>query len=64
MEILPLKYFKPERTKQKNKTKVRGELLESSFRKFDSRETHADLTNQLLANCVTRDEFCACAIEI
>ena len=46
-----LKYLKPEGAKQKNKTKARGELFESSFRKFDSRETRAD--NQLLANRVT-----------
>ena len=50
MEILPLKYLKPEGAKPKNKTKARGELFESSFRKFNSSETHVDLTNQLLAN--------------
>ena len=43
---------KTRREKQKNKTKARGELIASSFRNFDSRETHADLTNQLLANRV------------
>ena len=48
------KIFKTRRAKQKNKTKARGELFASSFRNFDSRETHADLTNQLLANRVTR----------
>ena len=55
MEILRLKYLKPEGAKQKNKTKARGELFASirSFRKFDSLESHADLTNQLLANRVT-----------
>ena len=53
MEILQLEYLKPEGAKQKNKTKGRGELLASSFRKFDSREPHADLTNQLFANRVT-----------
>ena len=52
-EILRLKYLKSEETRQKNKTKVRGELFASIFRNFDSRETHADLTNQLLANRVT-----------
>ena len=50
MEILRLKYLKPEGAKQKNKTKARGELFAGSFRKFDSRETHADLTNQLLTS--------------
>ena len=50
MEILRLKYLKPEGAKQKNEITARGELFASSFRKFDSRETHADLTNQLLAN--------------
>ena len=34
-------------------TKSRGELFASNLRKFDSRETHADLTSQLLANRVT-----------
>ena len=43
MEILRLKYLKPEGAKQKNKTKARGELFASSCRKFDSRETHAEL---------------------
>ena len=52
-ERLRLKYLKPEGAKQKNKTKARGDLFASSFRKFDSRETRADLTNQLLANRVT-----------
>ena len=52
-EILRLKYLKSEETRQKNKTKARGELFASSFRNFDSRETHVDLTNQLLANRVT-----------
>ena len=47
------KITKTRRAKQKNKTKARGELFASSFRNFDSRETHADLTNQLLANRVT-----------
>ena len=47
------KIFKTRRAKQKNKTKARGELFASSFRNFDSRETQADLTNQLLANRVT-----------
>ena len=47
------KILKTRRTKQKNKTKARGELFASSFRNFDSRETHADLTNQFLANRVT-----------
>ena len=51
--MLLLKYLKPEGAKQKNKTKVRGEYLAGSFRKFDSSETHADLTNQLLANRMT-----------
>ena len=36
-----------------DKTKARGELFVSSFRKFDPLETHAHLTNQLLANRVT-----------
>ena len=53
MEILRLKYLKPEGAKQKNKTKARGKLFAGSFRKFDSPKTHADLTNQLLANRVT-----------
>ena len=44
---------KTRREKRKNKTKARGELIASSFRNFDSRETHAHLTNQLLANRVT-----------
>ena len=52
MEIFWLKYLKPEGAKQKNK-KTRGELFTSSFRKFDSHKTHADLTKQLLANHVT-----------
>ena len=47
-----LKYLKLEETRQKNKRKARGEFA-SSFRNFDSRETHADLTNQLLENRVT-----------
>ena len=47
------KILKTRRAKQKNKTKARGELFASSFRNFDSRETHADLTNKLLANRVT-----------
>ena len=46
------KILKTRRAKQKNKRKARGELSASSFRNFDSRETLADLTNQLLANCV------------
>ena len=46
------KILKTRRAKQKNKTKARGELFASSFPNFDSRETHADLTNQLLANRV------------
>ena len=53
MEILRLKYLKPEGAKQKNKTKARGKFFSGSFRKFDSPKTHADLTNQLLANRVT-----------
>ena len=54
MEIFWLKYLKPEGAKQKNKNKkTRGELFTSSFRKFDSHKTHADLTNQLLANRLT-----------
>ena len=57
MEILQLKYLKPEGAKQKNKTNGQGELLASSFRKFDSREPHADLTNQLFANRVTNFAF-------
>ena len=36
-----------------DKTKARGELFATSFRKFDPFETHADLTNQLLANRMT-----------
>ena len=47
------KIIKTRRAKQKNKTKARGELFASSFRYFDSHETHTDLTNQLLANHVT-----------
>ena len=47
------KILKTRRAKQKNKTKARGELFASSFRYFDSHETHTDLTNQLLANHVT-----------
>ena len=43
------KILKTKRAKQKNKTKARGELFASSFPNFNSRETHADLTNQLLA---------------
>ena len=42
MEILRLKYLKPEGAKQKNKTKARGELFAGSFPKFDSRKTHAN----------------------
>ena len=42
MKILRLKYLKPEGAKQKNKTKARGELFAGSFRKFDSRKTHAN----------------------
>jgi len=49
------KILKTRRAKQKNKTKAGGELFASSFRNFDSRESHADLTNQLLANRVTID---------
>ena len=45
--------LKAEGAKQKNKTKARGELFASSFRKFDSRETQANLTHQLIANRVT-----------
>ena len=52
MEILRLKYLKPEGARQENE-KAQGELFASSFRKFDSGETHADLTKQLLANRVT-----------
>ena len=59
VEILRLKYLKPEGAKQKNKTKARAELFASSFRKFDSREIHADLTNHAVA-CESLDE---CAIE-
>ena len=47
-----LKYLKLEGEKQKNKTKAQGELFASSFRNFDSSETHTDLMNQLLANRV------------
>ena len=47
------KILKTRQAKQKSKTKARGVLFASSFRNFDSRETHADLTNQLLANRVT-----------
>ena len=47
------KILKTRRAKQKNKRKARGQLSASSFHNFDSRETHADLTNQLLANRVT-----------
>ena len=42
-------YFKAVRIPKQ----AQGELFTSSFRKFDSRETHADLTNQLLVNRVT-----------
>ena len=31
-------------------------MLASSFRNFDSRETHADLTNKVVRE--SRDEFC------
>ena len=47
------KILKTRRAKQKNKTKARGELFARRFCKFDSRETYADLTNQLLVNRVT-----------
>ena len=47
------KILKTRRAKQKNKTKARGELFASNFRNFDFRKTHADSTNQLLANRVT-----------
>ena len=47
------KILKTRQAKQQNKTKAQGELFASSFHNFDSRKTHADLTNQLLANHMT-----------
>ena len=48
-----LKFLEPDVQSRKKKTKAQGELFGSSFRNFDSRETHTDLTNQLLANRMT-----------